>query len=279
MSYSAEISRANPSCFMFLIDQSGSMSDAGGGGETKRSKAEGLADILNNLLRNLILRCAKEEGVRDFYDIGVIGYGATVGPALGGMLGGRHLVPVGEIAGSPARLDERTKKVEDGAGGLVDQKIKFPIWVNPVANGGTPMCHAFSEAHAILQAWLSQHANSFPPIVINITDGEATDGDPSSGADSIRQLSTRDGQVLLFNIHLSSQSATPIEFPNSERELPDNFAQLLFRISSPLPPHMSTAARQEGYSLGEGARGFVFNADMVAVIKALDIGTRPSNLR
>jgi hypothetical protein len=29
----------------------------------------------------------------------------------------------------------------------------------------------------------------------------------------------------------------------------------------------------------DGARGFVFNADIVAVIRFLDIGTRPSNLR
>lgn len=279
MPYSAEISRTNPSCFVFLIDQSGSMADSGGGGESARSKAQGLADSLNNLLRNLILICAKEEGVRDYYQVAVIGYGASVGPALGGTLAGRQLVPLSEIAANPVRLDERTKKVEDGAGGLVDQTVKFPIWVDPVANGGTPMCQAFAQAQTMLQGWLAQHGSSFPPILINITDGEATDGDPASAADSIRQLGAVDGQVLLFNIHLSSQRATPIEFPNSEAGLPDEFAQRLFRMSSPLPPHMCTAAQQEGYHLGEGARGFVFNADMVAVIKALKIGTQPSNLR
>ncbi|HWQ68390.1 MAG TPA: vWA domain-containing protein [Patescibacteria group bacterium] len=275
MAYNAEISRANPSCFVFLIDQSGSMADARGGGASSRNKAQGLSDILNNLLRNLILRCAKEEGVRDYYQIGVLGYGQTVGPALGGSLAGRQLVPLSEIATSPVRLDEREK--EDGVGGLV--KIKFPIWVDPIANGGTPMCQAFAQAQTILEGWLTQHASSFPPIVINITDGEATDGDPSSAADSLRRLSTNDGEVLVFNIHLSSHHATPIEFPNSEAGLPDQFAQLLFRMSSHLPPHMCAAAQQEGYRLQEGARGFVFNADMVAVIKALEIGTRPSNLR
>src|SRR5437588_3876040 len=180
--YSAEISRGNPSMLMFLIDQSGSMDDPFGA-DSDRKKADGVADAINRLLQNLIIKCAKSEGVRDYYHVGVIGYGGDntsdrIGPAFGGTLGGRELVPIGEIANSPARIDERTKKVDDGAGGLVDQKIKFPIWFEPVANGGTPMCQAFTRAHSILQAWIGQHAASFPPIVINITDGEATDGDP-----------------------------------------------------------------------------------------------------
>ena len=40
MPYQAEISRSNPSCFLFLIDQSGSMSDPFAGGEAKRKKAD-----------------------------------------------------------------------------------------------------------------------------------------------------------------------------------------------------------------------------------------------
>jgi hypothetical protein len=115
--------------------------------------------------------------------------------------------------------------------------------------------------------------------VINITDGEATDGDPGDAANSIKQLSSSDGEVLLFNLHTSSQRATPIEFPDSETELPDRFAQLLFRMSSPLPDYMRKIAQEEGYRVSEGSRGFVFNANMEAIIKFLDIGTRPSNLR
>ncbi|KXB96880.1 MAG: hypothetical protein AA908_09770 [Chlorobi bacterium NICIL-2] len=279
MPYTAEISRANPSCFLFLIDQSGSMADPFGAGESGRRKADGVADAINRLLQNLVIKCAKEEGVRDYYHVGVIGYGAHVGPAFSGALAGRELVPVSEIGNMPARIEERIKKVDDGAGGLVDQSIRFPIWFDPVANGGTPMCQALGRAKAILEGWLAQHPACFPPIVINITDGEATDGDPSAAADAIRKLSSNDGEVLLFNVHLSSQRATPIEFPDTEAGLPDQFAQLLFRMSSPLPAYMRSIAQQEGYKVSEGTRGFVFNADIVAVIRFLDIGTRPSNLR
>jgi hypothetical protein len=61
--------------------------------------------------------------------------------------------------------------------------------------------------------------------------------------------------------------------------LPDQYAKLLFRISSDLPGYMRAAAGAEGYQISDGAKGFVFNADLVSVIRFLDIGTRPSNLR
>jgi hypothetical protein len=279
MTYTAEISRSNPSCFLFLIDQSGSMDDGFGADEGNRKKADGVADAINRLLQNLVIKCAKSEGVRDYYHVGVLGYGSKVGPAFGGALAGRELVPISEIADNPARVDERTKKVDDGAGGLVDQTVKFPIWFDAVARGGTPMCDALTRSHAILSSWLADHAGSFPPIVINITDGESTDGDPTDKARELEQLASDDGNVLLFNVHLSSQRATPVEFPDGEDALPDDYAKLLFRISSPMPSYMRSSAQQEGYSVSDGTRGFVFNADMVAVIRFLDIGTRPSNLR
>ncbi|MDQ1279149.1 MAG: hypothetical protein QG670_409 [Thermoproteota archaeon] len=275
----AEISRANPSCFLFLIDQSGSMGDPFGAGESNRRKADGVADAINKLLQNLAIKCAKAEGVRDYFHVGVIGYGVQVGSAFGGSIAGKDLVPISEVAAKPARIEERNKKVDDGAGGLVEQKVKFPVWFDPVANGGTPMCQAITHAQSIIKTWLSQHPSCFPPVVINITDGEATDGDPSTPAQSLKDLMSSDGNVLLFNLHVSSSKAQPIEFPDSEEKLPDEFARMLFNMSSCLPEYMRQIARQEKRQVTDNARGFAFNADLEAVISFLDIGTRASNLR
>ena len=60
---------------------------------------------------------------------------------------------------------------------------------------------------------------------------------------------------------------------------PDEWARKLFALSSPLPDNISASAQAEGYPIGPGARGFAFNADLVELIRFLDIGTRPSNLR
>lgn len=277
--YSAEISRANPTCFVFLLDQSRSMEDRIGGEDGAQSKQDVVADAINRLLQELAIKCAKEEGVRDYFYVSVIGYGKAVGPALVGELAGRDIVPLSEVAATPARLEDRVKKVPDGAGGLVDQSIKFPIWVDPVALGGTPMSQAFALAQSIVSAWLKDHPDCFPPVVLNLTDGESTDGDPTAPAKALSDLTSTDGNVLIFNLHVSSDVGPAISFPDSAGTLPNKYAKTLFNMSSVLPNHMRTYALQQGYSVSGDTRGFVFNADVTSVVQFLDIGTRASDLR
>ena len=246
------------------------------GGSSAKTKAEGVADAINRLLQNLALKCAKSDGIRDYFHVGVIGYGAGVHSALGGTLSGRHLVPVSEFANHPIRVEQRTRKVDDGAGGLMEQSFKFPVWFEPVANGKTPMCQALTLARQVLEEFITRAPESFPPIVVNITDGQASDADPRPAAAAVRALATTDGEVLLFNAHLSSTAAAPIVFPDSAKGLADPYGRHLFGMSSPLPPQMREAARAEGFAVSEGAHGFAFNADLVSVIRFLDIGTRVS---
>ena len=301
MPYTAQINRANPSCFIFLIDQSGSMQDVMDptnivpmqspytiDGRTYthtangRTKASVVSDALNRFLMNLVLRCTREDGVRDYFDIGVIGYGgqgsnAGAASAFGGNLAGKNLVPLSDIGKNPIRVEEKSKKVEDGAGGLVNQKFKIPIWLEPLAHGGTPMAEGFQLAKDLLDPWVQNHPDCFPPIIINITDGEWTGEEPNNIVSEITNLSTSDGNVLVFNIHISADGGKPNEFPSKEDELTNDFAKQLFRISSVLPAQVTSAAKLAGYAVNEFTRGFVFNADMTQLVQFIDIGT--SNTR
>jgi hypothetical protein len=277
--YSAEISRANPTCFIFLLDQSRSMEDRIGGDGGAQGKEHVVADAINRLLQELAIKCAKEEGVRDYFYVSVIGYGTTVGPAMAGPLAAKEIIALSEVAANPARLEDRVKKVTDGAGGLVDVPIKFPIWVDPVANGATPMSRAFGTAQSIASTWLKEHPDCFPPVVLNLTDGESTDGNPAGPAQAVRDLASSDGNVLLFNLHVSSDASPAISFPDSEALLPNQYAKLLFSVSSVLPTHMRTYALQQGFPVSPDTRGFVFNADVTSIVQFLDIGTRASDLR
>jgi hypothetical protein len=97
MPYEAQISRSNPTAFLFVVDQSGSLSDRMASG---RSKADFVADALNRILMDLITRCSKAEGVRDYFDIGVLGYGGDdVGNGFSGLLGAKVLNPISALAG------------------------------------------------------------------------------------------------------------------------------------------------------------------------------------
>ncbi|WP_433539814.1 hypothetical protein ACQP10_24975 [Streptosporangium sandarakinum] len=255
------------------------MSDAIGGEESK-SKASVVSDAINRLLTELSVKCAKEEGVRDYFHVAVVGYGhRSVGSAFGGALAGRDLVPLSQIAENPARIEERSKKVPDGAGGLVESTVRFPIWMDPVSNGGTPMRQALEYTHGLADKWLSEHPTCFPPIMLNLTDGEANDGDPTIPATAVRSLASADGPVLLFNLHVSDAGGSPVTFPDSDAGLPDDYARTLFGMSSLLPSHMRSYAAQEGFNVSEGTRGFVYNADITSVIQFLDIGTRATDLR
>jgi hypothetical protein len=273
MPYTAPISRNNPTCLLFLLDQSSSMLEAFGA-QPEKTKAAGVADALNRLLQNLILKCARAEGVRDFFHVGLVSYGGRVQSAFGGALAGKNIVPISQIADNPLRVEVRKRKVEDGAGGLVEEEFKFPVWFEARPTGRTPMCEALRAAKEGLQVFLGIQPNCYPPIVINITDGHPTDGDPRDAAAELRALTSTDGNVLLFNAHISDKVNRPVEFPENESGLPDDYARLLFRMSSELPPKLLDAAKGAGLAVSPHSRGFVFNADLVAVIRFLDIGTR-----
>jgi hypothetical protein len=276
--YSAEISRTSPGCFVFLVDQSTSMQD-GIGGEAGGRKADVVADAINRLLTELSVKCAREEGVRDYFHVAVIGYGGSVGSVYSGALAGRDLVPLSEVADNPARVEQRAKKVPDGAGGLVETTAQFPVWLDPVAGGGTPMTRALHYARALVEGWIERNPAGFPPIVLNLGDGESTDGDPSAAAAALAALTTADGGVLLFNLHVSAAGGVASTFPDSVAELTDPHAQTLFAMSSPLPTHMRGYAGELGFRVGADARGFVYNADIAAVVQFLEIGTRATDLR
>ena len=270
--YSAQITRANPTCIILLVDQSGSMADPLNGDEVVR-KADFVADVVNHTLHDLVIRCTKTEEVRNYYYISVIGYGRNVNSALAGVLADRMTAPVAEVAEYPLRVETRFKRVPDGTGGIVEMPVRVPVWIHPVADGGTPMCQAFSRAKGVIERWLKEHPRGFPPTVLHLTDGESGDGDPTSLGREIMSLGTDDGHVLLFNCHVSSRRSSKIEYPIDSSSLTDNFARTLFQISSPLPVNFLAAARQLGVKVEEGSKGFVFNADPSSVVQFYEIGT------
>ncbi|MCC4318022.1 vWA domain-containing protein [Streptomyces solisilvae] len=278
MAYTAEISRSNPACIIFLVDRSRSMASAIGG-DVPQPKAEVVADAINRLLYELTIKCAKESGVRDYFHVAVIGYGESVGPAFSGKLAERDLIPLSLIADNPARVDQRIRKVPDGAGGLVDTAASFPVWMEPVAHGGTPMNRALQYADNLVAKWVEEHPGGFPPIVLNLTDGQSTDGDPAEAGSAICTHTTADGSPLLFNLHVSAAGGHPLTFPQSNKALPDSYSRLLFAMSSLLPGHMRSYAASLGHRVSDETRGFVYNADISAVVQFLDIGTRATDLR
>lgn len=282
--YTRMLSAKEPGCIVLLIDQSGSMLEEVGGDTTKQ-KATECALAVNRLLRETALACQKGEAFSPRCFIGLIGYGGrNVRSAFGGALAGRDLVLITDVAPAPVRVASVRQKVSDGAGGLVETDVPFPVWVEPEADGGTPMAEALQLATRWIGAWVQAHPTSFPPVVINITDGEPNDWnggarETRAAAEALRGITTQDGNVLLLNAHISKHRAKPLSLPESAGVLPNDFARLLFEISSILPEPTRKSAEAQGFPTTQGSRGFIFNADVETLVRLLTFGSQPTGAR
>lgn len=263
--YAASIRRQSPACMLFLLDQSGSMElPLSIPGSAPMSRKQAVADVVNRLLGELVLSCTKGDKVLDRFHVGVITYGERVAcaPAFPG------LEPLSKVALRTCKVELRTLRNPDGT----TSEVAFPVWFEPQSSGNTPMCAALEQARALVEPWLAEHPESFPPILFNITDGEATDGNPLPAMQAIRALGTQDGPCLLFNCLLGD--GTPVLWPGQAGEVPGGSARVLFEGSSELPDQMRRrAAEHHHLRLSPGAKGVVLNAALVDLVRLLDIGT------
>lgn len=258
------ISSTNPCLIVYLIDQSGSMASNFGNGN--HTKALEVANSINEIIYEVGLRCIGSAGeVKNRFEISIIGYGKQENIAQSGwegQLAGKWVVPIKNIFDYP-----------------LAQENDKPIWIRPYASSNTPMTKAFENAKRLCNDWINwgNHRDCHPPIIINITDGEATDGGNNfnllkNEIEQINRLGTNYGTVSILNIHISSVAGDRILFPNQVTSS-DKFQKLLFEISTPLNENMIRIAQQKGYSVEGNSRGYVFNGNATDLLNFLNIGT------
>ncbi len=276
--YKAPITRLHPTAFALLIDRSGSMKEkiAFAGEEMPKSRAVAL--VANSFIDELLHRARRERGVCDYYDIAVLGYSGDGVESL--------LSPTGEfttpsrLAASKVRREQITRERMLPSGRSVMAVTAQNMWIEPKAAGITPMCAAMRDALALVERWCRRRTNtaSYPPTVINITDGEASDGDEErirTLAATIRATGTTDGNTLLINIHLAKGCGDrPVLFPSSPDELPAHrYARLLYDISSEMPwnYHDVIAAIRPGAAAP--FRGMAYNSPVSDLVAMMNIGS------
>lgn len=262
----------HPGCLIILLDQSGSMKDKFGGSQigAGKRKCDMVATVVNNLLHELVKTNTVGHKIRPRIDLAVLGYeGGSASSAFAGSLANKSFVSLPELMANPIRIETRTRREVDDEGHIVQMPVYFPIWVEPKIGTATPMCAALERAIELAEEWAVNHPKNYPPVVINITDGASTDGDPKPLVEELCQIHTTEGATLLFNCHITNLKAATVEFPSNPSELPHDPEQLapqLFAFSSEIPQ----AARDNilnatDQSLPASARGFIFNGDAASV--------------
>ena len=275
--YTQSITRNHRTAFILAIDCSGSMAESILFRGRRLTKAEAVAGITNDLLFELVERPRRSDAIRD---IAVIGYSGD--DEVRSLLpDGEELVPVSALAARemPVRTEVIEHRLPDGSIAL--REIPAPSWIESQAAGQTPMCEALRRVRDIAAEWTARAANaeSFPPVVFNITDGEATDCDDEelrAVCNQIKALETADGNVLLINIHIAAGDAgRHVFFPEAhEANYTNRYAALLYDCSSEMPAVFNEAIRE---AKGPGAvppfRGMSYNASAEQLITMLNIGS------
>lgn len=284
--YTAQITRNTPTAFIFLIDQSISMSRKLNYRGEYITLAEAVARIVNDQINELVLRCIKTTEVRHYYDIAVIGYGDDASYGWKGTLAGRDFVSPEELKNNPfkkitVKEEKKTRK------GVELKEIMKVQWIEPVAAGKyTRGDLAFKMAKNLLDKWMKEHHDKdcYPPTIINITDG-ALNGivNPrevnTQLANELKALFTNDGNVLLWNIHITPDSKEQLVFPISKTELNnDMYSEWMYDMSSLLPSRYNVPIGDlRGDAENTRHVAMATNTDMSTLIQLMDIGT-PTNI-
>jgi hypothetical protein len=283
--YIAQITRSTPTAFIFMVDHSVSMQKKTILNGEEMSMAEAVARIVNHQINELVLRCIKSNEVRHYYDIAVIGYGQNVYSGWNGTLAGRDFVSPEELKNNPfkkiiTREEKRTRK------GVVVKEVEKVQWLEARHDGSWTHIHkAFGRVKNLLEEWMKKYHDKdcYPPTIINITDGEfngATKEEVLQQANELKSMFTNDGNVILFNIHISANKGLSLSCPLSKDELKgSSYATTLYEMSSLLPLRYNVPISNIRKDNDVNARhvAMAVNADMSTLIQLMDIGT-PTNI-
>ena len=277
--YSQEITRTHRTAFVILLDRSKSMQEPIRFGKLSMTKAEALTYIANSLITELLDRCRRIDGVRNYYDIAVIGYGNNQVERL---LDKRGFLAVDELERHKQQYCINTLEQELPNGSWALTEHKSTQWITPKAEGNTPMYEAMLHTRDLVAEWCSvkQNRDSFPPSIIHITDGEASDCDHKELIDicsDIKRQETTDGNVLLLNIHIAANHHLPaIVFPMPD-EIPGmgHYASTLAECSSIMPEVFNDAiSRLKGVATAPPFIGMGYNASIIELLSIINIGSR-----
>lgn len=276
--YSNPITRLNPTAFIVMIDRSGSMSEriVFAGEEMPKSRAVALA--ANSFIDELLYRARRENGVYDYYDVAVLGYSGDGVESLLSPAG--DFVKPSRLAARKVRRERLTRERKLPNGQSVMAVTEHNMWIEPKAAGVTPMKAAMRDALSLLEGWCRKKANagSYPPTVLNITDGEASDAaddDIRELATRIRETGTADGNTLLINIHLGrAATGSPVVFPTCCGELPEHrYARLLYDISSEMPAGYGDVIASVKPGAVGPYRGMSYNCPLCDLVAMMNIGS------
>jgi len=257
-----------PICIILMIDGSGSMCE-GYQGRNDVTKMDVVTAIVNDLIEVLNSNSEnKEDALSARYILGIISYGDG---HVRNVVSKKYGSALGDISHIGYQTGVRKPRWTACAGSL--EKATELTWIEHddlFIGGGTPMNLAFREVKKLLIKdvvkikQLNILGKSPIPLIVNITDGEPTDGDAHE-SDPFKATFNEMQQLLgeclfgvktnkpwipiICNVYVSDKvGGKPLVFPNAT-PMPkvlenDEYGKWLFEISHLLPVEMRNQAHK-----------------------------------
>ncbi len=245
--YTQPATSLTPALVVYLIDASYSMNDPCGA----TTKMDVVNRALREAIKDMVRRSMRDGIVQRRYKIAIVAYSTAVIDVLNGVCDLPELVRAG-----------------------------IPIIS---AGGETDTTAGFAAVEALLQTHLSKLQSSPAPLVCHLTDALITASDPTPLVRRIQSLSVHDGPVLVENVYvadkmLRSSVADWHQWSGvlKQQQLTNEYARLLFHLSSPLPETYRLNINNYGYHLQPGAALFFpgNHIDLVRLAFAISTATQ-----
>lgn len=230
MSYEKEIRRCNPGLVFLLIDDSLSMREFLAG--TSEPRFKWTETYFGHITEEMVRRCTDMKGdelvIKPRYYLTIIKYGST-----------------SELWGDPEMDIQQVAQLYTDSGNSLGLGGNFQ---------GTNAKKAFEMVLRNLEQSLAKERflDSFPPMVLHLTDGESQ-SDPRAIVENIKQLFTNDGNVLVANAYIGTQTSLnyngPEDFPgyvDVSEAGPSEDNTRLFEMSSVAPECIVNNLKADG---------------------------------
>ena len=151
------------------------------GREASKTKAQGVADAINRLLQTLVFRCARRATTFSTATRSGDRLRRATSAWVSSAWAGERAATGQPDRRPPLRVETRVKR---GRGrrpaDWSSREVRFPVWFDADGQGQDAHVRGVAGGAGGPQSFVGQHPSCFPPIVINITDGVATDGHPET---------------------------------------------------------------------------------------------------
>ncbi len=245
--YTQPATSLTPALIIYLIDASYSMNQPCG----QTTKIDVVNNALKEAMKNMVRQSLRGDVVRPRYKIAILAYGTEVIDGSGGIR------TIGELAqmGAPTLL----------------------------ASGKTNTEAGFTAVERLLQTHLAAFENSPAPLVCHLTDALLNMADPQPVIQRIKAMCVEDGPVLVENVYVADNMLRkPVRDWHKwggvlkSDQLTNEYAKLLFSMSSPLPESYRQNINNYGYSLQSGAALFFpgTHSDLIRLAFAVSASTQ-----